>query len=155
MEKKIKTITIRSDGAARGNPGPAALGVIIRDANERVLASYGRYIGEATNNVAEYEALISALKTAKRYQAEQLIVLLDSELLVKQLKGEYRVKNAGLKPLYASAINYLSHYSNLAINHVPRSENHEADNLANQAIDDHQVNVEDSSSADGAQGKLF
>ncbi len=131
----IDTIIIRTDGAARGNPGPGGVGIVISDQTGRVLEEAGEYIGEATNNVAEYKGLILGLDKAARFRAKEAKVFLDSELLVNQLNGTYKVKNAGLKGLYARAQELLSRYERVFVGHVPRAENAEADRLANEAID--------------------
>src|SRR3954471_8242848 len=96
-------ITLQFDGGSRGNPGPAGIGVVVRAADGTPLVTLGRFIGTATNNVAEYTALITALEEAKKLGAKKIIVRGDSELVIKQMRGEYRVKNADLKVLYDDA----------------------------------------------------
>ena len=130
-----ETIIIKTDGAARGNPGPAGVGVVISNQTGDVLEEAAEYIGEATNNVAEYKGLILGLRKASRYRAKAVKVYLDSELLVNQLNGIYKVKNTALKELYAGAQGLLSRYERVYVGHVPRAENAEADRLANEAID--------------------
>lgn len=129
-------LIIRVDGAARGNPGPAGIGGIIQNAAGKILAEISEYIGETTNNIAEYFGLIHLLRKAADYQADELIIYSDSELLIRQLKGEYKVKSEGLKPLASEARVLLRDYSRLELVSVPREENSDADRLANKAIDD-------------------
>lgn len=125
-----------SDGAARGNPGPAGAGAILYGPNGDILASLTRYLGRATNNVAEYQALILGLSEALDQGLSRLSVRLDSELIVRQLDGAYRVKSPGLKPLYQKACTLLERFESVDVAHVPRAQNKEADHLANQAIDE-------------------
>ncbi len=142
-------VTINIDGGARGNPGPAAAGVIIRSADDQtVLHQAGVYLGRATNNLAEYSALIAALETAAMLKAEDVEVLSDSELLVHQLNGRYRVRNEGLKPLFAKAQDLVETFTSFVIRHVPREKNKEADRLVNQALN-LKRNVEDAAHHDG------
>jgi ribonuclease HI len=131
----IKKVELNVDGASRGNPGPAAIGVIIKDENKRLISSISERIGVTTNNQAEYKALIAGLKKAISLGAEQVIVLSDSELMVKQLQGRYRVKNAGIKPLYSEVLRLTCSLSGFQILAVPREQNREADKLANIAFD--------------------
>ena len=128
-------INIYVDGASRGNPGEAGVGVVISTTDGKVLKETGRYLGKTTNNVAEYQALIIALKEAKSLGAEAIKIFADSELMVKQIKGEYKVKSAGLLPLYQEAKALLMEFSRYGIIHINREKNTEADRLANQAID--------------------
>src|SRR5712691_5286310 len=100
MGELTETLTLQFDGGSRGNPGPAGIGVVVRAADGTSLVTLGRFIGRATNNVAEYKALIAALEEAKKLGAKKLIIRGDSELIVKQMRGEYRVKNPDLKALY-------------------------------------------------------
>lgn len=123
---------IYSDGASSGNPGPAGIGAVIKVGEKQYEIS--RFIGIATNNMAEYHAVISALEVAKREGAEDVEIYLDSELVVKQLRGEYRVKNEGLKPLYNRAVSLLNSFNRVSISHVPREENRKADALAKSAV---------------------
>jgi ribonuclease HI len=124
------------DGAARGNPGPAGLGAIFMDANGEVLASVYRYLGETTNNVAEYRALLAALEEAQRRGYRQLKIHTDSQLMQRQLIGQYRVRTPHLLPLFREALQRLTHLEKYEILYVPREENREADRLANRAIDE-------------------
>ncbi len=127
---------LRVDGGSRGNPGPGAIGVVLEDADGRIVETLGRTIGVCTNNVAEYRALLAGLELARSVGAQELEVLADSELLVRQLNGEYRVKNEGLKPLHQEALGWLGQFPRVSLRHVPRAENAEADRLVNKALDD-------------------
>lgn len=153
----IDTIIVKTDGAARGNPGPAGIGAVVCDGSGRVLEEACEYIGEATNNVAEYSALILGLKVAARYPAAALQVYLDSELLVNQLNGVYKVKNATLRELYFQAQSLLGQYRQAFVGHVPRAKNGEADRLANEAIDNYvagEIEIKQPAETPG-QGSLF
>jgi len=122
------------DGASRGNPGPASIGAVLFFGDVSV-AEISAAIGETTNNVAEYRALIAGLERAIELEADDLEVRLDSLLLVKQIEGEYRVKAAGLKPLHRRVMELLGQISGVTVVHVPREENTVADALANDALD--------------------
>jgi len=124
-----------TDGAARGNPGPAGAGVMLKTEAGEVLAAEGQFLGHTTNNVAEYKALLLGLERALELGVKRLEVRADSELLIKQLKGEYRVKNAGLRPLYEQALTLLRRFEDARLKHVRREHNVEADRLANEGID--------------------
>jgi ribonuclease HI len=128
-------LIINADGASRHNPGPAAIGATIKDERGHLMASVSRRIGRATNNQAEYQALIAALEKAIELGARQVDIRLDSELVVKQVKGRYRVKNAALRPLYLKVGGLLSQLEDFTIKNVPREQNAEADRLANDALD--------------------
>ncbi|MGW8284940.1 MAG: ribonuclease HI family protein [Candidatus Deferrimicrobiaceae bacterium] len=134
---KGKAVTARTDGASRGNPGPSGIGVVLEVDGEAVPIERFEYIGETTNNVAEYRALLLALSEAESLSPSSLTILSDSELLVRQLSGEYRVKSDLLKPLYREACRRLRRFPGARILHVERGENRDADRLANRAIDDH------------------
>lgn len=123
-----------ADGGSRGNPGPAGVGVVIYDAKKKKVKEFYKYIGETTNNNAEYSALIYALEEAEKLGAEDLVVNLDSELVVKQLLGEYRVKSADIKTLFEKAISALKSFKSFEISHIKREKNKEADKLVNKAI---------------------
>jgi ribonuclease HI len=123
------------DGGARGNPGPAGFGARIEDADGTLVREESGFIGVATNNVAEYRGLIAALRAAVELGARSLEVLADSELIVKQMNGQYRVKNEGLKPLIKEAATLAARLPRFRISHVRREENREADRLANSAMD--------------------
>lgn len=122
------------DGASKGNPGPSAAGVVIKSADGTVLAAFGSFLGKMTNNQAEYRALIAALEKAKSFRLERLRVLSDSQLLVRQMLGQYKIKNDGLKTLAARASRLAAEFQACQFAHVPRTENAEADRLANLAI---------------------
>ena len=128
-------IKIFSDGGARGNPGPAGVGAVIYSDNGEVLAEVSEYLGIATNNQAEYKALIFALKRAKEMGAKKIMCYLDSELVVKQLNREYKVKNKDLAPLFLEVHNLSINFKNISYHHIPREENKAADKLANIAMD--------------------
>lgn len=127
--------TIHIDGAARGNPGPAGIGVRIQGADGTLLEEQGRSIGEATNNVAEYRALLLALERAEALGLRDLRIRSDSELLVRQITGGYKVRHPALQPLYAQAMRRIADLQGFEIRHVPRELNGEADALANRGID--------------------
>ncbi len=129
------TITLYCDGASRGNPGEAAAGFVILDAHGTELVARGVYLGQCTNNMAEYQALILGLHEAHQLKVEQLTIRLDSELVARQIEGRYQVKDAKLKPLYTKAMSLLRGFRSHTISHVPRRENQRADELANQALD--------------------
>jgi len=123
------------DGASRGNPGPSAIGIVIKDAKRKVLKEIGEYIGEFTNNVAEYRALLRALEEAKTMGAGSVEVRSDSDLLVSQLQGSYKVKSPDLGPLYLDAIRLLRGFSRYTVTKIPRGENAAADAVANRSLD--------------------
>src|SRR6266704_629451 len=124
------------DGGSRGNTGPASYGVVIRDPKGEVIARLKKYIGRMTNNVAEYYGLIAALDYAQSHQIRALRIESDSELLVKQMRGQYKVKSADLKPLFERAKKMSQSFASFRIDHVYREQNAEADALANEAMDE-------------------
>jgi len=130
-----RKVIVRVDGASRGNPGPAAYGVVIEDEAGRILAEAGATIGRATNNEAEYRGLICGLEMARKHCAEEVAVRADSELVVRQIAGEYRVKSPTLRPLHLRAMELLRSFARYEVTHVPREENARADALANAALD--------------------
>ena len=132
---KTKRVIIFTDGAAEPNPGPAAIGAIIKDKQGKLIDRISRYIGIATNNQAEYKAIITALEKAIKLGATHVEVNSDSELVVRQINGRYRVKNAALRPLYQQVKQLQGLLEGFTITHIPREENTEADNLANAALD--------------------
>ena len=135
----MKSFTIYTDGAAKGNPGPASAGWVILSGEGKLISEGKKYLGEMTNNQAEYRALLLALaELQKKEKAEEVRLNLhaDSELMVKQLKGEYKVKNEGLRPLFREATLTLSKFAGFSIKYIPREENSEADRLANEAIEE-------------------
>lgn len=130
-----KQITLYVDGACRGNPGPGAIGVIIQNNKGHTILQISRYIGDTTNNRAEYRALIVALEEAAKLGAQHLDIRTDSELLTRQLQRTYRVKSTTLKPLYQQANELLTKFKSFGITHIPREDNAVADRLANEALD--------------------
>jgi len=129
-----KRLIVYTDGASRGNPGPAAIGVVIRDEQGRVIAKISEAIGRTTNNRAEYFALISGLEEALILGAERVDLRMDSELIVRQLTGKYRVRNPALKPLFTEAFHLLKKFNSSSIQHIPREHNRAADALCRQAL---------------------
>jgi len=128
-------LIIHTDGGARGNPGPAAAGVVVRDAEDgQVVHQKGIFLGKATNNVAEYRGLLVGLEFAAGMKADEVTVKSDSELLVKQMNGEYRVKNETLKVLFEQANDMVRAFDSCTFQHIPRGQNKEADRLVNRAI---------------------
>jgi ribonuclease HI len=126
---------LRSDGGARGNPGPAAAAFVLETEDGEPICCAGRYLGETTNNVAEYEALIWGLDHALSAGIELSVAYCDSELLVKQVSGEYRVKHPNMRPLHQRVVALLARHGGVEVVHVPRSENTAADSLVNEALD--------------------
>lgn len=129
-----RTLVINADGASRGNPGPAAIGATIKDENGLLLASVSQRIGRTTNNQAEYRALIAALEKAISLEARRVDIRLDSELVVRQVEGRYKVKKATLRPLYLRVGELLGRLEGFTLTHIPREQNAEADRLANAAL---------------------
>ena len=136
MRVAAKVLRLFTDGAARGNPGPAGLGVVLEDDQGMRLWGGHRYIGTATNNQAEYLALIEGLKEVGRWKPDRLEVFVDSKLVVEQLAGRYRVKNNDLRELHSKALALLGGFAEAVVRHVPREKNRGADALANRAIDE-------------------
>lgn len=128
-------IRVNIDGGARGNPGPAAYGVVVRDPGGKIIDEIADYLGIQTNNFAEYSGLLAALEYALRGKYASVKVFSDSELLVKQMKGQYRVKNPGLLELYERARAMVSKLQHFSIEHVLRESNREADRLVNKVLD--------------------
>ena len=128
-------MTINCDGAARGNPGPAGAGAIVVDEDGAVLAEVAEGLGETTNNVAEYTAVIRGLEEAKRLGAHEVLLRSDSQLLINQLTGRYRVKAPHLQPLHRRVRALLVGFAKVDLEHVPRERNAEADRLANLGVD--------------------
>ncbi len=129
-------LQLHVDGASRGNPGEAGFGIQVTTPDGTAVASLYGYLGRATNNVAEYQALLHALRFALARGAREVAVLSDSELLVRQLEGRYRVKSPGLLPLHREARELIARFERVRIEHVPRERNREADALANRAVDE-------------------
>jgi ribonuclease HI len=134
-QKPTNIFVANVDGASRGNPGPASYAVILRGPDGAPRFEVGKYIGRATNNVAEYYGLITALDYAAAQGIDRLLVRSDSELLVRQMQGRYKVKSADLRPLYERARKLANGFAYFAVEHVPREQNSEADALANLALD--------------------
>lgn len=130
-----KVLTLQFDGGSRGNPGPAGLGVTVAGENGKPLYELGEYIGRCTSNVAEYRALCRGVEAAVALGAEKLMVKADSELVVRQLNGIYKVKSPGLKPLFQQALNLMRQIKDVRVTHVYREANSRADQLANMAMD--------------------
>jgi len=128
-------LTIFTDGAARGNPGPAAIGAILKDEKGNLAASISRCLGATTNNQAEYRAIIAALEKALSLGAHQVMLYSDSELVVKQINGQYKIKHAALRPLYSEVVKLAGALESFKIAYIPRERNKEADALANKALD--------------------
>jgi ribonuclease HI len=132
-------LVVNVDGGARGNPGPAAIGVVARDAGGAVLEERGERIGTATNNVAEYRALLLGIERARELGATELELVGDSELIVRQVRGEYKVKDAILRELHGEVQRALRPFVSWSIRHVRREQNAEADRLVNQVLDGAEV----------------
>ena len=128
-------ITVNVDGGARGNPGPAAIGVVVRDAAGEVLEEHGERIGRATNNVAEYRALLRGIELAAAHGATELELVGDSELVVRQVEGRYKVKDPTMQELHAEVKRALAPFAEWSIRHVRRESNAEADRLVNRVLD--------------------
>jgi ribonuclease HI len=128
-------ITMFADGGSRGNPGPAACGAVLYDSEGSVVREVGIFLGVATNNVAEWQGLIAGLEAAHILGAKSVKVRLDSELVVKQIRGEYKVRQPHLIPLHAKAKKVLQHFTQVDIQHVRRNQNAAADALVNQVLD--------------------
>ena len=131
---KNKKVEIFIDGGARGNPGPAGIGVVILDQSGKRIKEVAKYIGETTNNIAEYNALLYGLEEALILRADEITINMDSELVAKQLTGDYRVKDLNIRPLFERALNMLKSFKNFEVRHIDRSKNKEADKLVNKAI---------------------
>lgn len=132
----MNKLTTFTDGGARGNPGPAGIGIVIKD-GDKVIASFGKYIGETTNNQAEYKALIAALERTTELGAKEVECKLDSELVVKQMRHEYKVRDKDLQPLFLRAWNLSTGFKKATFVHIRREFNSAADAEVNTAIDKH------------------
>lgn len=130
-----RKLKIFSDGGARGNPGPAGIGAVVYDADDSVIAQISEYIGETTNNQAEYRACLAGIKKASELDADEVDFFLDSELVVKQLNREYKVKNKDLAPLFVKIYNETLKFKKVTFTHIRRELNKVADGLANEAMD--------------------
>jgi ribonuclease HI len=127
-------LIINTDGLSKNNPGPAAIGAILKDVRGKTVATISQAIGVASNNEAEYRAIITALEKALKLGAKQIELRSDSELVVNQLNGRYKIKSTALRPLYLQTAQLLSQFEKVAIAYVPREQNIEADHLANEAM---------------------
>jgi ribonuclease HI len=132
---KYKKLIIHTDGGSRGNPGPAGIGVIIKTPEGEVVATIARFLGKTTNNQAEYRAIIAGIHKAHDLEAEEVDFYMDSELAVKQLNREYKVRNKDLQPLFVEIYNQTLNFKKVKFHHVRREYNKEADALANEAMD--------------------
>ena len=128
-------VTVNVDGGARGNPGPAAVGVVVRNGTGEVLEERGETIGRATNNVAEYRALLLGIEMAAAHGASELELIGDSELVVRQVEGRYKVKDATMRELHTEVKRALQPFESWSIRHVRREQNADADRLVNEALD--------------------
>lgn len=128
-------LIINTDGGARGNPGPAGIGAVFVNESNHIIARHKQYIGKATNNVAEYKALILALEKASALSANHLTIRMDSELIVRQMQGKYKIKDPQLKLLAAEVFKLSNNFKSINFLHIPREQNKEADKLVNEAID--------------------
>jgi ribonuclease HI len=128
-------LVVHVDGGARGNPGPAAIGIVVSEPSGEVVTTFSDTIGETTNNVAEYRALLRGLELAAAHGAAEVQVINDSELIARQLTGVYKVKHAALQELHRQAVGLLQGFDSWSIESVPRAQNAEADSLVNQALD--------------------
>jgi ribonuclease HI len=131
----LRKVVVNVDGGARGNPGPAAIAAVVQDPGGEVLEERGERIGEATNNVAEYRALLLGIERAAALGASEVELVGDSELIVRQVKGEYKVKDATLRKLHGQVVSALKPFERWSIRHVRREENTEADRLVNRVLD--------------------
>jgi ribonuclease HI len=134
-------IVAHIDGAARGNPGPAAYGVVMKTAQGAPVAAFEQFLGETTNNVAEYQGLLAALDYALSHHVRRLNVMTDSELMAQQISGRYKVRSPGLRPLHEKAQAMIARLESFSIRHVPREHNREADRLANKALDNAEAGI--------------
>ena len=134
--KRFEELHVHVDGAARGNPGPAAIGAVIETRHGRKVASFGEAIGETTNNYAEYTALVHALRLLSVFEVDRLRISTDRELMARPIKGEYTVQDRNQRSLYAQVMSMMGRYRDWDVLHVPREENEQADALANLALDE-------------------
>jgi ribonuclease HI len=131
----VGKLTVNVDGGARGNPGPAAIGVVVRNDDGAVVEAVGETIGRQTNNVAEYKAMLRGIELALAHGADEVEMVGDSELIIRQIEGRYKVKNAAMKNLHAQAVKALAEFDDWSIRHVKRAQNADADALVNEALD--------------------
>lgn len=133
-----KLWTAYTDGASRGNPGPAAAGIFVLAPDGKEY-EYKKFLGDQTNNFAEYQAMILALKALAKTSAKEVLIKADSQLMVRQMQGQYKVKNENIIPLYKEACELLKHFQKVEFEHIPRNENKKADALANLALDEQKL----------------
>lgn len=150
-----ESYSLHTDGGARGNPGPAGIGVVLAGPDGRVIEEVARGIGWATNNVAEYEGLLEGLRCARRHGVQRLHVHMDSVLVIQQMKGVFKVKHAGLKPLHEAARELVKEFKGVVFTAIPREQNKRADELTNQGIDQWVEGNAGFSPPPSAQPKLF
>ena len=127
-------LIIYTDGGARGNPGPAAIGAVIYNEQKNKITEISQFIGHATNNQAEYQAVLAAIKKAKALGAKEIVFYLDSELVTNQLAGNFKIKNKGLASLFVQIYNEMINFKKVSFHYIPREQNKEADRLVNQAL---------------------
>lgn len=135
MAQAVERVVVHVDGGARGNPGPAAIAAVASGAGGETLREESAYIGDTTNNVAEYRALLLGLQVAEELGVREVEVVCDSQLVARQVGGQYRVKHAGLRPLYQEAMAMLGRFDRWAVRDVRREQNHRADELVNAVLD--------------------
>jgi len=135
----LNTLTIFTDGGARGNPGPAGIGVVLLNDKGVRIGEISKYIGPATNNIAEYLAVVYGLQEAVYLGAVKVILYVDSQLVARQLKGEYKVKDQNLRKFFDLAVSLSKKFDSIEIREIPREKNKEADNLVNKALDSHLI----------------
>lgn len=145
-------LIVNTDGGSRGNPGPAACGVVVRSDDGQILMERGQFLGRQTNNVAEYEGVILGLAMARELNADEVELRSDSELLVRQLTGVYRVKNEALKLLYDKVRSAMKPFKGVVIRHVRREENSDADRMCNDALDEQKRKSAKSPGSSGQDG---
>ena len=131
---KNNKVFLYTDGGSRGNPGPAGIGVVILNDRKKKIKELYKYIGETTNNIAEYNAILLGLEEAVNLKANDVVIYMDSELVARQLNGEYKVKDSNIKFLFEKILGILKKFNSFEIKHIERSKNKEADKLANKAI---------------------
>jgi ribonuclease HI len=131
-----KKVTIYTDGGARGNPGPAGIGAVIFNEKEEIIGQYKKYIGETTNNQAEYQAVVLGLEEAKKLKVEEIELRMDSELVCSQINGVYKIKNPDFQDSFIKIYNLKQAFKKIEFKYIPREKNKLADSLANQAMDE-------------------
>jgi ribonuclease HI len=141
----MKTLSVYTDGASRGNPGPASVGIVFKNESGKIVFEKQKELGKATNNEAEYQAIIQAMKHVNRHHPEKIIFYADSELMIKQMRGEYKIKNPGIQKLFLEAwnrtIDFKKNGKEVKFVEIPREKNKEADALANKALDQGKLGI--------------